>query len=50
MVRQFRFKWLSEIQELLCQEGDLMFSGSGRRACEDENVDEDGMLSEDVEN
>ena len=28
MVRQFQFKWLSEIEDLLCEEGDLKFGGS----------------------
>ena len=49
IVRHFQFKWLSEIEELLCEEGDLKFSGSGRRACEDKSGDEDGVISEDVE-
>ena len=33
MARQFQFKWLSEIEELLYDEGDLKLSGNGRSDC-----------------
>ena len=49
IVSQFQFKWLSEIEELLWEEGNLKFRSSGRSACEHKSGDEGGVISEDVE-